>query len=186
MGPHPRSRTQQQTAKSSRIGTPQMTTPNNELPNPFVSLGQAVGSSAVRPDLTLKIEYQTTHTGANAHTSRFARKSPSLRQRSLSANRRGESDSLHTQLNWHIESNPQANGGLYNAVRSVGSRIRRKLWVGTLGSHTDSFKDNLKRSIDKRMFEKAESVPVWIPDSEFQKCYDEFCHQVGSIIRILS
>ncbi|TBU43087.1 glycosyltransferase family 20-domain-containing protein, partial [Dichomitus squalens] len=28
------------------------------------------------------------------------------------------------------------------------------------------------------MREERESVPVWIPDSDFASCYDEFCHQV--------
>lgn len=157
-----------------------MTTPNSEQTNPFASLGEAVGST-LSPDSTLKHEHQTTHTGTNPQSSRFARKSPMLRQRSLSANRRADSESLYNHPAWHTEPNPHANGGLHNAVRSVGSRIRRRLWVGTLGTHTDSFKDNLKRSIDKRMFEKVESVPVWIPDAEFEKCYDEFCHQAPPI-----
>lgn len=74
--------------------------------------------------------------------------------------------------------NPLCNGGLKNAIHSVDGRLKRKLWVGTLGTHTDGYKDNLKRSVDRRMLEQCESVPVWIPDSEFEKCYDEFCHQV--------
>jgi len=150
-----------------------VTTPNSEQSNPFVSIGEVVGSpAALSPDSALKHEHQTTHT---PHSSRFARKSPLMRQRSLSAIRRTDSESA--QSTWHTKPNLHANGGLHNAVRSVGSRIKRRLWVGTLGTHTDSFKDNLKRSIDKRMFEKVESVPVWIPDAEFEKCYDEFCHQ---------
>lgn len=28
------------------------------------------------------------------------------------------------------------------------------------------------------MSKEHESLPVWIPDDEFEKCYDEFCHQV--------
>ena len=28
------------------------------------------------------------------------------------------------------------------------------------------------------MREERDSVPVWIPDSDFASCYDEFCHQV--------
>jgi len=157
-------------------------TPNIEQANPFASIGATIGSPvALSPDSALRHEHQTTHTGTNRQSSRFARKSPLLRQRSLSANRRADTESFSTQPAWHTEPNPHANGGLHNAVRSVGSRIKRKLWVGTLGTHTDSYKDNLKRSIDKRMFEKVESVPVWIPDAEFEKCYDEFCHQARQI-----
>ncbi|KAI6107103.1 hypothetical protein EDD16DRAFT_1623990 [Pisolithus croceorrhizus] len=25
----------------------------------------------------------------------------------------------------------------------------------------------------------CDSVPIWIPDSEFETCYDEFCHQAS-------
>ncbi|KAI6016532.1 glycosyltransferase family 20 protein, partial [Pisolithus marmoratus] len=33
------------------------------------------------------------------------------------------------------------------------------------------------KNSDKRR-DTCDSVPVWIPDGEFQSCYDEFCHQV--------
>ena len=159
-----------------------MMTPNSEKSNPFVSIGEVVTSPvALSPDTALKHEHQTTRAGTNPQSSRFRRSSPLIRQRSLSANRHADSDYLVPQPAWHIEPNPHANGGLHNAVRSLGSRIKRKLWVGTLGTHTDSFKDNLKRSIDKRMLDRVQSIPVWIPDAEFEKCYDEFCHQARPI-----
>ncbi len=65
-----------------------------------------------------------------------------------------------------------------NAIDSVGDRLRRKLWVGTLGTNTDGFRESLRRNIEWRMREDRDSVPVWIPDSDFASCYDEFCHQV--------
>jgi trehalose 6-phosphate synthase/phosphatase len=52
------------------------------------------------------------------------------------------------------------------------------LWVGTLGTNTDNFSEALKKDIDARMEEEQNSSPVWIPDDEFAKFYDEFCHQV--------
>lgn len=61
---------------------------------------------------------------------------------------------------------------------SVHDRLRKKLWVGTLGTNTDKFKESLKRSMEWKLKDEFESVPVWIPDSEFASCYDEFCHQV--------
>ncbi|KAA1466828.1 alpha-trehalose-phosphate synthase [Dentipellis sp. KUC8613] len=79
---------------------------------------------------------------------------------------------------WHIEANPHCNGGLHNAVKSVEGRLRRKLWVGTLGINTDELKEPLKRSIDRRMADECDSLPIWIPDGEFAKYYDMFCHQV--------
>ncbi|THG96790.1 hypothetical protein EW026_g5099 [Hermanssonia centrifuga] len=65
-----------------------------------------------------------------------------------------------------------------NAIDSVAGRLRRKLWVGTLGTNTNGLKESLKRNMEWRMREECESLPVWIPDSEFASCYDEFCHQV--------
>lgn len=77
-----------------------------------------------------------------------------------------------------MEPNPHCNGGLKNAVESVGDRMKRRLWVGTLGTPTDDFSDDLRKDIDRSMLHTSSSLPVWIPDGEFQKCYDEFCHQI--------
>ncbi|KAH0834220.1 glycosyltransferase family 20 protein [Lanmaoa asiatica] len=63
-------------------------------------------------------------------------------------------------------------------VDSVKDRLTQKLWVGTLGNSTDAFSPDLRDSVDTRMRELCGSVPVWIPDAEFESCYDEFCHQV--------
>lgn len=67
-----------------------------------------------------------------------------------------------------------------NAIDSVGDRMRKKLWVGVLGTQTNKYDDALRANIDNKMRTEANSVPVWIPDAEFEKCYDEFCHQVSS------
>lgn len=79
---------------------------------------------------------------------------------------------------YHVEPNPHGNGGLTNAVKSLEGRLKRKRWVGTLGTNTDSFKEPLRRNIDHRMTEDYDSSPVWIPDDEFTQYYDNFCHQV--------
>ena len=95
--------------------------------------------------------------------------------------RKSRSSSRRPRLersNWHIELNPHCNGGLRNAVNSVSDRLRRKLWVGVLGTPTDKFDPQLREAINNRMRIEASSQPVWVPDAEFSKCYDEFCHQV--------
>lgn len=79
---------------------------------------------------------------------------------------------------WHIETNPHCNGGLRNAVASVGDRLRRRLWVGVLGTPTDKMDKDLRQDINLKMRTEANCQPVWVPDQEFSKCYDEFCHQV--------
>jgi trehalose 6-phosphate synthase/phosphatase len=42
--------------------------------------------------------------------------------------------------------------------------------------------EDTRRAIDRKMRDQCESLPVWIPDEEFEKCYDEFCHQVGLLL----
>lgn len=79
---------------------------------------------------------------------------------------------------YHIEPNPHSNGGLTNAIKSLEGRLKRKHWVGTLGTNTNSFNQPLRRNIDHRMIEEYDSSPVWIPDDEFTQYYDNFCHHV--------
>lgn len=100
------------------------------------------------------------------------------RKPSRSASRHASGLGLGDRQSWHIAPNPHCNGGLRNAVGSVSDRLRRKLWVGVLGTPTDRFDKDLREDINMRMREAASSLPVWIPDAEFAKCYDEFCHQV--------
>ncbi|KAJ7837220.1 alpha,alpha-trehalose-phosphate synthase [Mycena olivaceomarginata] len=71
---------------------------------------------------------------------------------------------------WHVEHNPHCNGGLKNAIVSMGDKLKKKLWVGTV--------EPLRHAVDKKMLVEQACVPVWIPDAEFESCYDEFCHQV--------
>jgi trehalose 6-phosphate synthase complex regulatory subunit len=121
--------------------------------------------------------------GPNLHhtPSRLARKasrSGSIRQKRAASSQRSPILPRPTQPQWHLEANPHCNGGLHNAVLSVQDKMRRKLWVGALGTTTDAFSDALRKDMDVRMRAEADAIPVWIPDAEFSKCYDEFCHQV--------
>jgi trehalose 6-phosphate synthase complex regulatory subunit len=101
----------------------------------------------------------------------------SQRKTSRSITRRPLSDSPIGRQ-YHVEPNPHGNGGLTNAVKSLEESLKRKRWVGTLGTNTDSFKEPLRRNIDHRMAEEYDSSPIWIPDDEFTQYYDNFCHQV--------
>ncbi|KAJ7630490.1 alpha,alpha-trehalose-phosphate synthase [Roridomyces roridus] len=107
------------------------------------------------------------------HRSRVQRKPSSSR----SSSRRPESP-RGIRDEWHIEHNAHCNGGLRNAIVSMGDKLKKKLWVGTVGTSTDSFTEPLRRAVDKRMLVEQSCLPVWIPDAEFESCYDEFCHQV--------
>ncbi|KAJ7139621.1 alpha,alpha-trehalose-phosphate synthase [Mycena epipterygia] len=144
----------------SRNPTPAALSPHQESINPFLNLGAA---SPPR-------KHQTTHTD---HRPRVQRK-PSA---SRSSSRRPESE-RGVRDEWHVEHNGHCNGGLKNAIVSMGDKLKKKVWVGTIGTHTDSFTEPLRRAIDKRMLVEHACLPVWIPDAEFESCYDEFCHQV--------
>lgn len=76
---------------------------------------------------------------------------------------RSQSRSETPAPTWHLEPNPQGNGGLYNAIASVsGSLLKRKLWVGTLGTATDGFDSHVRKGVDARLREECDSVNVWI------------------------
>ncbi|EKM52411.1 glycosyltransferase family 20 protein [Phanerochaete carnosa HHB-10118-sp] len=155
---------------------PGLNTPNKGVAESFLgSVAAAVNGKAVDG---AKKAHQTTH-GPNTQTRVQRRMSRSTAHRtssrSLSSTRQ---DTFSHSAAWHVEPNPHCNGGLKNAVASVKTRLRKKLWVGTLGANTDSFKESLKRNMEWRLREEQDSLPVWIPDAEFASCYDEFCHQV--------
>lgn len=176
--------------------TPAVPSTSSENANPFSALNAVTTSlnlvgvpkvvselNAHSPPPTPR-KYQTTRADRHLTPVRIQRK------KSRSSSRRPDSDARLSNGSfnetWSIESNPHCNVGLKNAVQSVGDKLRKKLWVGTLGTNTDSFKDPLRRIIDQKMLEQCDSVPIWIPDAEFESCYDEFCHQVGTTIYLVA
>ncbi|KAF6749841.1 trehalose-phosphatase [Ephemerocybe angulata] len=122
-------------------------------------------------------KHQTTHSDAAPRLQRRKSRSMSRRRHGTSVSSPVESDSPQKDT-WHFEASTTCNGGLRNAVDSVHERMRRKVWVGTLGTATDGFDEETRAQIDKRLLSQRESTAVWIPDAEFQSAYDEFCHQV--------
>ncbi|KAF6744609.1 alpha,alpha-trehalose-phosphate synthase [Ephemerocybe angulata] len=122
-------------------------------------------------------KHQTTHSDAAPRLQRRKSRSMSRRRHGNSVSSPVESDSPQKDK-WHFEASTTCNGGLRNAVDSVHERMRRKVWVGTLGTATDGFDEDTRAQIDKRLLSQRESTAVWIPDAEFQSAYDEFCHQV--------
>jgi trehalose 6-phosphate synthase/phosphatase len=120
---------------------------------------------AKEADARLTRKHQTTH----------SEQSPRLRRKSSrSAIRRTPSQKQH----WRIESNSHCNGGLKNAFDCMEEKLHETLWIGALGTSTDKFDPALREDIDRKMSDEYSSVPVWIPDKEFEEYYDEFCHQV--------
>ncbi|PPQ70001.1 hypothetical protein CVT24_003776 [Panaeolus cyanescens] len=180
----------------SRFATPSTRSPTNEASNPFQKLTRfALDAEESEKSSSLA---NTTGTGAlratSKHQSSDSLSTPRVRRKqSRSSSRRApsatpisprrspadpDSPAQDHGVVWHMEPNPHCNGGLKNAVDSVGDRMKKKLWVGTLGTPTDGFSDDLKADIDDRMLREKQSMPVWIPDKEFSSAYDEFCHQV--------
>lgn len=173
----------------SRLVLPSQT-PGPERTNPFAGIPvppritpatEDYAQTPSRPKLG-RAPFSTlgeTFKGETSNMPRIQRKNSSRSQihRQNSESSAQSSGGIYAQP-WHVESNPHCNGGLKNAVASVGERLRKKLWIGTLGSGTDTLGDTLRKDIDKRMMEQCDSQPVWIPDAEFESCYDGFCHQV--------
>ncbi|KAJ8489164.1 hypothetical protein ONZ45_g13684 [Pleurotus djamor] len=165
---------QDKTRNVTRNVTPVALSPAQEKANPFLKAVRiAADNNSPSPR-----KHQTTYPDYGNNPARIQRKG------SRSSSRRPTSDTDMKLTNgrtvscWHPELNSHCNGGLKNAIESVGSRLRKKVWVGTLGTATDSFSEPLREDMNRRMLLECESVPVWIPDAEFESCYDEFCHQV--------
>jgi trehalose 6-phosphate synthase complex regulatory subunit len=161
-------------------------TPGLETRNPFAQLTRIDSSVNTRLDAAAKSGSprsppvrKGSHYGEYPNTRRVQRK------HSRSSSRRSDREPLVMPENsgfhqpWHFEVNAHCNGGLRNALESVDGKLRHQLWVGTLGTQTDGFSEALKADIDSRMMKQCHSLPVWIPDAEFESCYDEFCHQVS-------
>ncbi|EDR09311.1 alpha,alpha-trehalose-phosphate synthase [Laccaria bicolor S238N-H82] len=170
----------------SRHPTPAIRSPNTEISNPFTKLTRFAPeavlatspTSTTSPTLPpISRKHQTTHSD-HTPSPRIQRKKSRSTSRKPSSIRSSTNDLPRTSEAWHLEPNTHGNGGLKNAVDSLGDRLRKKVWVGTLGTATDGFSDSLRKNIDQRMWTQRSSLPVWIPDREFQNCYDEFCHQV--------
>ncbi|KAJ3497214.1 hypothetical protein NMY22_g19723 [Coprinellus aureogranulatus] len=180
--------------------TPQAAQDKQERPNIFTKLTRFAEETpgTPKPERTGQTAYPDAHGGIISALASPTRKhqtthsedkgTPRIQRRksrSMSKSRRHSSvsspiieDGPRFAGNWHFELSTTCNGGLRNAVESVSERLRKKLWVGTLGTPTDNFKDNLRNEIDDRLRSRRDSVPVWIPDAEFTSAYDEFCHQV--------
>ncbi|KAJ7823629.1 glycosyltransferase family 20 protein [Mycena olivaceomarginata] len=148
------------------IATPEIRSPSFSVPDvlqrvesairaphrPALRKGSNPPAKSIVDDL-INCQRQTAHSD---HRVRAQRKP------SRSSSRRPESE-LSIRDEWHVEHNPHCNGGLKKRY---------------FGSHTDSFSEPLRHAVDKKMLVEQACVPVWIPDAEFESCYDEFCHQV--------
>ncbi|KZS89294.1 hypothetical protein SISNIDRAFT_431860 [Sistotremastrum niveocremeum HHB9708] len=153
-----------------KISTPLQTPGLSENSNPFGDLKS--NSSFLADSLAKSVQRRTS----SAATSRPLRRVSRRNSRSSSLHRGPPTPTAST--GWHFDSNPNGNGGLYNAVHSVDDKLRSKLWIGALGQPTDSFDTELRRGLDRRLWDEHDSLAVWIPDHEFSGCYDTFCHQV--------
>ncbi|CBQ71131.1 related to alpha,alpha-trehalose-phosphate synthase, 115 KD subunit [Sporisorium reilianum SRZ2] len=78
-------------------------------------------------------------------------------------------------------SNPSANGGLINAVKSIErERLRAgKLYVGTPALSTEGWLGpSEKRQLEQKYIKERSSMPVWLEDDDFDLSYNRFCKQI--------
>ncbi|KAG1873862.1 glycosyltransferase family 20 protein [Suillus subluteus] len=163
----------------SRAITP-ISTPPSEL-NPFSKFASLApspaGKGSISPPSIQNIDASLAKFQPDlVHSIRLQRRSSSSKPPRYPSLTRSYTNA--PAESYYFAPNIHCNGGLKNAVDSVKDRMTSKLWVGTLGNSTDAYSTELKASVDRRMMEKHSSLPVWIPDAEFESCYDEFCHQV--------
>lgn len=79
--------------------------------------------------------------------------------------------------------NPSSNGGLVNAITSLGDQRRLrgpnggKLFIGTPSMHSDEdwLSPRHRRTLSNRFREERSSVPVWIKGEVFHSAYASFC-----------
>ncbi|KAG6879347.1 hypothetical protein C0992_003389 [Termitomyces sp. T32_za158] len=118
----------------------------------------------------------TLRSPVNESANPFAGVSGALRRRPSRSLSRQHIDPKQPR---HIEPSSHCNGGLKNAIDSIGTKLK-KLWVGTLGTSIDSISHSQRIEIEKSLaaLPQHPSLPVWVPDVEFSSCYAEFCHQV--------
>ncbi|KAF9447635.1 glycosyltransferase family 20 protein [Macrolepiota fuliginosa MF-IS2] len=164
----------------TRNPTPSTRSPTAEIANPFTKLTRfedVVTERLVDNDQPDELSNATLSPPASRKQPSSSGAEPRLQRKHSRSASRHPPAKKGGQM-WHFESNPHCNGGLNNAVESVGNKLKKKLWVGTLGTCTDGFGEAVRQDIDIRMITEQKSLPVWIPDAEFQSCYDEFCHQV--------
>jgi hypothetical protein len=117
----------------SRGATP-LATPGGERANPFVK--PVVVPAAAAP-----------HHGPSRHTQR--------RPARMATRSSVDTDAGADAQRFHVEPNPHCNGGLHNALLSVKDRVRRALWVGTLGSATDAFSEWTRTEVDRTAIHQA-------------------------------
>lgn len=92
-----------------------------------------------------------------------------------------ETDGTSAMPPYEFAPNPSANGGLFNAVNSVGrDRLRAgKVHIGTLGIETEGWLGAAEKDdIERRARIERSSVPVWVEDHEFESSYEKFCKQI--------
>jgi hypothetical protein len=151
-----------QSRRPSKQPTPNVLTPRSESSNPFQKLP------------INQLESQPAQTSAQTSSKNL---SQIQRRRSFSRRRDKQNNSA-----WNLEPNLHSNTGLKNALDSVRDRLRRVLWVGTLGTGVaadlDAMGEDTKPSVERVLLQQCQSVPVWVPDAEFESCYDKYCHQV--------
>ncbi|KAK0200593.1 glycosyltransferase family 20 protein [Desarmillaria ectypa] len=169
----------------SRHPTGAPTSPVNESSNPFSKMNTPPSISKSPSNSDLLSPTKGPPLSYRIPNQRRLRRRTSSR----SLSRRGDQVPYSPELDgpnpdFHIEPNAHCNGGLKNAVDSVSfnsvrPQLRKKLWVGTLGVETDSWSDTLRQRTSTRLRAGGyESEVVWVSDTVFEGCYDEFCHQV--------
>ena len=156
----------------SKVTTP-ISTPNKESGNPFLSFASindaiAQVGSATRAAAAPVVDAVSNVIGSRTATANLPSppRRPPQRAGSRSSSKVRYS---HAPGNgsFVFASNPQANGGLQNALKSVEGTFQRQISIGVLGNATDDFDSDRRQAIDRQLKLSHDSIAVWVPDAEF-------------------
>ncbi|KAJ3895267.1 glycosyltransferase family 20 protein [Lentinula edodes] len=156
--------------------------PTHEAIHPFLTPGgNLTGAKVTDGKLNRKFQLTLPSTGNNSSPSSHTAAPDGINEPSsvsFSSPASRSSTIEEGEEEFHIAPNPHVNGGLKNAIDSSSEFSR--LWIGCLGSKTDDWNLKLKERVEEALprQEGGVEVPVWLEDSVFEGCYDEFCHQV--------
>jgi hypothetical protein len=89
-----------------------------------------------------------------------------------------DSSNIFAEAPWTIEPCAQGNIGLQNAINSVAHNLTKRVWIGTLGMPTDTLTDKTRVDIRAKLMTEYDSIPVIVPDHDFEGHYNQFCKQV--------
>lgn len=88
------------------------------------------------------------------------------------------SGSTKEQLQWRLEKSTLHNGGLHNALDSVGGSLGEIIRIGSLGMPPSELCQAAREQLTEQLRAEHSCVPVWIETEVSFKHYELLCKQI--------